>query len=176
MKNIIPIFLMYLPLVLLAQNSLEKSRVEDRAKWVGVRERIEGAVERGEITREQADERYAGFRRRMAKRNDENLGARRENLNKREQNTDLAEQYKKLGISNLNRIKNGLVENGITNIQLDAVMGAGMLRVIREAKAEGDDFEMNPRIKIYFQDRIGLTQEQIKYVEDVSVRIARRVR
>ena len=65
MKNIIPIFLMYLPLVLLAQNSLEKSRVEDRAKWVGVRERIEGAVERGEITREQADERYAGFKRRM---------------------------------------------------------------------------------------------------------------
>ena len=68
------------------------------------------------------------------------------------------------------------MENGITNIQLDAVMGAGMLRVIREAKAEGDDFEMSPRIKIYFQDRIGLTQEQIKYVEDVSVRIARRVR
>ena len=68
MKNIIPIFLMYLPLVLLAQNSLEKSRLEDRAKWEGVQERIEGAVERGEITREQADERYAGFRRRMAQR------------------------------------------------------------------------------------------------------------
>ena len=65
MKNIIPIFLMYLPLVLLAQNSLEKSRLEDRAKWVGVQERIEGAVERNEITREQADERYAGFKRRM---------------------------------------------------------------------------------------------------------------
>ena len=68
MKNIISILLLYLPLVIVAQNSLEKSRVEDRAKWVGVRERIEGAVERGEITREQADERYAGFRRRMAQR------------------------------------------------------------------------------------------------------------
>ena len=176
MKNMILILLLYLPLVLGAQNLLEKSRVEDRAIWVGFRERIEGAVERGEITREQADERYAGFRRRMAQRNNENLGTRRENLNKRVQNTDLAEQYEKLGISNLNRIKNGLVENGITNNQLDAVMGAGMLRVIREAKAEGDDFEMNPRIKNYFQDRIGLTQEQIQYVEDVSVRIARRVR
>ena len=65
MKNIIPIILLYLPLVLLAQNSLEVSRVEDRDIWVGFRERIEGAVERNEITREQADERYAGFKRRM---------------------------------------------------------------------------------------------------------------
>ena len=68
MKNIIPIFLLYLPLVLLAQNSSEKVRVEDQDKWAGVRERIEIAVERGEITREQADERYAEFRRRMAQR------------------------------------------------------------------------------------------------------------
>ena len=65
MKNIIPIFLLYLPLVLLAQNLSEKVRVEDRDKLAGVRERIEIAVERGEITREQADERYAGFKRRM---------------------------------------------------------------------------------------------------------------
>ena len=68
MKNTISILLLYLPLVLVAQNSLEKSRVEERAIWIGFRERIEGAVERGEITREQADERYAGFRRRMAQR------------------------------------------------------------------------------------------------------------
>ena len=70
MKNIILILLLYLPLVLGAQNLLEKSRVEDRAIWVGFQERIEGAVERGEITREQAGERYAEFRRRMAQRND----------------------------------------------------------------------------------------------------------
>ena len=72
MKNTISILLLYLPLVLVAQNSLEKSRVEERAIWIGFRERIEGAVERGEITREQADERYAGFRRRMTQRNKEN--------------------------------------------------------------------------------------------------------
>ena len=65
MKNIIPIFFLFLPLVLLAQNSSEKVRVEDRDKLAGVRERIEIAVERGLITREQADERYAGFKRRM---------------------------------------------------------------------------------------------------------------
>ena len=66
MQNIIPKLLLYLPLTLLAQNSLEKA---------GVRERIEAAIERGEITREQADIRYAEFRKRM-------------NSNKREQNTE----------------------------------------------------------------------------------------
>ena len=225
MKNIIPIFLMYLPLVLLAQNSLEKSRLEDRAKWEGVQERIEDAVERGEITREQADERYAGFKRRMKLRdikgenNDKSsvedkalwegfqrrieiavergeitreqadehyvefrrrMGQRnddrgRMNLNRREQNTELAAHFKKLGISDLNRIKNGLLDNGITDSQLDAVLG-GMVRLIHGSKADGKDFEMNPRLQVYFQDRIGLNQEQVLYVMDVSVRIAQRVR
>ena len=158
MKNIISILLLYLPLVIVAQNSLEKSRVEDRAKWVGVRERIEGAVERGEITREQADERYAEFRRRMA------MG-----------DTDIVGHYEKLGIKDLNRIKNALMKNGISNSQLDAVLG-GMLRVIHAAKAEGDNFEMNPRVQAYFQDRIGLAQDQTQYVKDISIRIANRLR
>ena len=158
MKNIISILLLYLPLVIVAQNSLEKSRVEDRAKWVGVRERIEGAVERGEITREQADERYAGFRRRMAMHG-----------------TDIVGHYEKLGISDLNRIKNSLMKNGISDNQIDAVLG-GMLRVIHAAKAERDNFEMNPRIQSYFQDRIGLTQDQTQYVKDISIRIAIRLR
>ena len=158
MKNIISILLLYLPLVIVAQNSLEKSRVEDRAKWVGVRERIEGAVERGEITREQADERYAEFRRRMAMRD-----------------TDTVGHYEKLGIKDLNRIKNALMKNGISNSQLDAVLG-GMLRVIHAAKAEGDNFEMNPRVQAYFQDRIGLAQDQTQYVKDISIRIANRLR
>ncbi|SVD90870.1 uncharacterized protein METZ01_LOCUS443724 [marine metagenome] len=158
MKNIILILLLYLPLVLGAQNLLEKSRVEDRAIWVGFQERIEGAVERGEITREQAGERYAEFRRRMAMRD-----------------TDIVGHYEKLGIKDLNRIKNALMKNGIFNSQLDAVLG-GMLRVIHAAKAEGDNFEMNPRVQAYFQDRIGLTQDQTQYVKDISIRIANRLR
>ena len=153
MKNIIPILLLYLPLTLLAQNSSEKA---------GVRERIETAVEQGLITREQADERYAEFRKRM-------------NLNKREQNTELEKHYNKLGVNNLDRIKKGLLNNGITDNQLDAVL-RGMIRLIHGAKADGNNFEMNPRMQIYFQDRIGLNQKQVQYVMDISVRIAQRVR
>jgi len=153
MKNIIPILLLYLPLTLLAQNSSEKA---------GVRERIETAVEQGLITREQADERYSEFRKRM-------------NLNKREQNTELEKHYNKLGVNNLDRIKKGLLNNGITDNQLDAVL-RGMIRLIQGAKADGNNFEMNPRMQIYFQDRIGLNQEQVQHVMDSSVRIAQRVR
>ena len=153
MKNIIPILLLYLPLTLLAQNSSEKA---------GVRERIETAVEQGLITREQADERYAEFKKRM-------------NLNKREQNTELEKHYNKLGVNNLDRIKKGLLNNGITDNQLDAVL-RGMIRLIQGAKVDGNNFEMNPRMQIYFQDRIGLNQEQVQHVMDSSVRIAQRVR
>ena len=153
MKNIIPILLLYLPLTLLAQNSSEKA---------GVRERIETAVEQGLITREQADERYAEFRKRM-------------NINKLEQNTELEKHYNKLGVNNLDRIKKGLLNNGITDNQLDAVL-RGMIRLIHGVKADGNNFEMNPRMQIYFQNRIGLNQEQVQHVMDSSVRIAQRVR
>ena len=153
MQNIIPTLLLYLPLTLLAQNSLEKA---------GIRERIEAAVERGEITREQADIRYAEFRKRM-------------NSNQREQNTEIEKHYNKLGVNNLGRIKRNLLSNGITDNQLEPVL-RGMIRLIHGAKADGNNFEMNPRMQIYFQDRIGLNQEQVQHVMDSSVRIAQRVR
>ena len=153
MKNIILTVLLYLPLTLLAQNSLEKA---------DIRERIETAVERGEITREQADERYAEFRKRM-------------NPNKRGQNTELEKHYNKLGVNNLARIKKNLLNNGIAENQLDQVL-RGMIRLIQVAKADGNNSEMNPRMQIYFQDRIGLNQEQVEHVINTSVRIAKRVR
>ena len=89
--------------------------------------------------------------------------------------SDIVGHYEKLGISDLNRIKNGLMKNGISDNQLDAVLG-GMLRVIHAAKAEGANFEMNPRVQAYFQDRIGITQDQTQYVKDISIRIANRLR
>ena len=174
MKRLIIILSLGLPMMLMGQKSSDINKSDDKALWEGFKRRIEIAVEQGLITPEQARERYAGFRKRMEQRNDQNLGSGRMNLNRREQNTELVAHFKKLGISDLNRIKNGLLENGITDGQLDAVLG-GMVRLIHGANAEKEDFEMNPRIQAYFQDRIGLNQEQILYVMDASVRIAQRV-
>ena len=175
MKRLIIILSLGLPMMLMGQKSSDISNSDDKALWEGFQRRIEIAVEKGLITPEQAKERYAGFRKRMEHRNDENLGSGRMNLNRSEQNTELAAHFKKLGISDLNRIKFGLLDNGITDSQLDAVLG-GMVRLIHGSKADGKDFEMNPRLQVYFQDRIGLNQEQVLYVMDVSVRIAQRVR
>ena len=175
MKRLIIILSLGLPMMLMGQKSSDISNSDDKALWEGFQRRIEIAVEQGLITPEQARERYAGFRKRMEHRNDENLGSGRMNLNKREQNTELAARFKKLGISDLNHIKSGLLNHGITYSQLDAVLG-GMVRLIHGSKADGKDFEMNPRLQVYFQDRIGLNQEQVLYVMDVSVRIAQRVR
>ena len=90
-------------------------------------------------------------------------------------NTKLEEHYTELGVNNLDRIKKGLLNNGISERQLDPVL-RGMLRLIKGAKVDGKNFEMNPRMKIYFERRIGLNQEQIQNVMDISVRIAKRVR
>ena len=175
MKRLIIILSLGLPMMIMGQKSSDISNSDDKALREGFQRRIEIAVEKGLITPEQAKERYAGFRKRMEHRNDENLGSGRMNLNKREQNTELAARFKKLGISDLNRIKSGLLNHGITYRQLDAVLG-GMVRLIHGSKADGKDFEMNPRLQVYFQDRIGLNQEQVLYVMDASVKIAQRVR
>ena len=90
-------------------------------------------------------------------------------------NTKLEEHYNELGVKNLERIKKGLLNNGISERQLDPVL-RGMIRLIKGAKVDGNNFEMNPRMKIYFERRIGLNQKQFQYVKDTSVRIAKRVR
>ena len=90
-------------------------------------------------------------------------------------NTKLEEHYNELGVKNLERIKKGLLNNGIPERQLDPVL-RGMIRLIKGAKVDGKNFEMNPRMKIYLERRIGLNQKQFQYVKDTSVRIAKRVR
>ena len=107
----------------------------------------------------------------MAQRKEGNRGPGRVARGKNEQGADIEGHFRRFGVNDLNPIKNGLIENGITHNQLDAVLG-GMLRVIHATKAEGSNFEMNPRIQAYFQDRLGLTQDQVQYVKDVSLRIA----
>jgi len=90
-------------------------------------------------------------------------------------NAKLEEHYKDLGVNNIDRIKKGLLNNGISESQLDPVL-RGMIRLIKSAKVDGQSSEMNPRMKIYFEHRVGLNQKQIQNVMDMSVRIAKRVR
>ena len=58
--------------------------------------------------------------------------------------------------------------------QLDPVL-RGMIRLIHGAKAGRESFEIDSRMKMYFQERVGLGQKEIQHVIDMSYRIARRV-
>ena len=87
--------------------------------------------------------------------------------------TKLEQHYNQLGVKDLKRIKQGLLNKGILESQIDPVL-RGMIRLIRVVKNEGYDFEMDPRMKIYFQKRVGLNQEQLEYVRGMSIRISQR--
>ena len=159
MKNVIIISILFLPIILSSQSSSETQDIRDR---------IETAVDQGLITREQAEERFARYRERLGQRNNLIVG-------KSEQKTDILTNYKKLGVNNLSRIKKSLSNNGIPDNQLDGVL-RGMLRLIHVAKSDENNYEMNPRMRNYFEDRIGLDPKQVQYVMELSIRIAKRVK
>ena len=86
---------------------------------------------------------------------------------------NLVEHYNELGVKNLERIKQGLFKNGILESQINPVL-RGMTRVIKVVKIEGYDFEMDPRMKIYFIKKVGLNESQLEYVKSISIKIAHR--
>ena len=47
-----------------------------------------------------------------------------------------------------------------------------MLRVIHKMKSEGEDFELDPRLKTYFQEELGLTDEQLELIQGLARRAA----
>ena len=48
--------------------------------------------------------------------------------------------------------------------------------MIPAAKKNGKDFSMDPRMRSYFGDRLGLNEEQIKTIRGMAARIAKRSR
>ena len=83
----------------------------------------------------------------------------------------LENNFKRIGIDNLNKLKNELLDQDIALSQLDAVLG-GMLRLIYAAKSDKENFGMNPRIEAYFKDRLDLTDAQVKYIIVLANKIA----
>ncbi|MDP6169094.1 MAG: hypothetical protein QF780_03725 [Candidatus Marinimicrobia bacterium] len=158
MKCIIMICI--LPLWLNAQQStsMPKEGLDDRKKWEVLRQRIETAVDRGDISREEADKRYASFRARAT--------------GQRVERKDLVMEshFKRLGIDDIDELKNRLLDQDIPADQLDAVLG-GMLRLVHAVKLDRENYRMNPRIEAYFKDRLGLTSSQANKILLISKEI-----
>ena len=79
--------------------------------------------------------------------------------------------FKDLGVDDLNKLKNEMLDQGIPGDRLDAVLG-GMLRLVHAARTDGENFKMNPRIEAYFKDRLGLANPQIEYLMGLATKIA----
>ena len=71
----------------------------------------------------------------------------------------------------LNIIKDQLVNQGITENQLEAVLG-GILCLTNAIKSDNQNFNMYPRLEVYFRERLSLKNSQVKYIMKYSKNLA----
>ena len=159
--KITKVIVVFFPLLLNAQDSLlsQKNKLSKREKWKILRQKTERDVDKGEISREDADKKYSRFRSHM--------------LGKKAERKDpvLENHFKKFGIDDIDQLKNHLLDKHIPIDKLDAVLG-GMLRLVHYFKSEGNNQKINPRLEAYFKGRLGLTSYHTTQVYKTARNIA----
>ena len=155
------VIVVFFPLMLNAQDSLltQNDKLSKREKWKILRQKTERDVDKGEISREDADKKYSRFRSHM--------------LGKKAERKDpvLENHFKKFGIDDIDQLKNHLLDKHIPIDKLDAVLG-GMLRLLHYFKSEGNNQKINPRLEAYFKGRLGLTSYHTTQVYKTARSIA----
>ena len=155
------VIVVFSPLILNGQDSLlsQNDKLSKREKWKILRQKTERDVDKGEISREEADKKYSRFR-------SHSLGKRAER-----KDPVLENHFKKIGIDNIDQLKNHLMDRHIPIDKLDAVLG-GMLRLVHYFKSEGNNQKINPRLEAYFKGRLGLTSYHTTQVYKTAKNIA----
>lgn len=120
---------------------------KERLEWIGIKKRVEGAVERGEMTREEANAKYERIKERMSSRDRPKDDIR-------------------------GRIIRALMENGIARESVEGVMGT-LRPIIGEMQREGDAFELDPQLHNQLEG-MGLTGKQVDVVVMLAQRLASR--
>lgn len=155
------VIVVFFPLMLNAQDSslTQNDKLSKREKWKILRQKTERDVDKGEISREDADKKYSRFRSHM--------------LGKKAERKDpvLENHFKKFGIDDIDQLKNHLLDKHIPIDKLDAVLG-GMLRLVHYFKSEGNNQKINPRLETYFKGRLGLTSYHTTQVYKTAKKIA----
>ena len=155
------VIVVFFPLMLNAQDSLlsQNDKLSKREKWKILRQKTERDVDKGEISREDADKKYSRFRSHL--------------LGKKAERKDpvLENHFKKFGIDDIDQLKNHLLDKHIPVDKLDAVLG-GMLRLVHYFKSEGNNQKINPRLEAYFKGRLGLTSYHTTQVYKTAKNIA----
>ena len=155
------VIVVFFPLMLNAQDSLlsQNDKLSKREKWKILRQKTERDVNKGEISREDADKKYSRFRSHL--------------LGKKAERKDpvLENHFKKFGIDDIDQLKNHLLDKHIPIDKLDAVLG-GMLRLVHYFKSEGNNQKINPRLEAYFKGRLGLTSYHTTQVYKTAKNVA----
>ena len=155
------VIVVFFPLMLNAQDPLlsQNDKLSKREKWKILRQKTEVGVEKGEISREDADKKYSRFRSHL--------------LGKKAERKDpvLENHFKKFGIDDIDQLKNHLLDKHIPIDKLDAVLG-GMLRLIHYFKSDENNQKINPRLEAYFKGRLGLTSYHTTQVYKTARNIA----
>ena len=155
------VIVVFFPLMLNAQDPLlsQNDKLSKREKWKILRQKTEIRVDKGEISREDADKKYSRFRSQL--------------LGKKAERKDpvLENHFKKFGIDDIDQFKNHLLDKHIPIDKLDAVLG-GMLRLVHYFKSEGNNQKINPRLEAYFKGRLGLTSYHTTQVYKTARNIA----
>ena len=155
------VIVVFFPLMLNAQDPLlsQNDKLSKREKWKILRQKTEIEVEKGEISREDADKKYSRFRSHLSGKKAERKDPVLEN------------HFKKFGIDDIDQLKNHLLDKHIPIDKLDAVLG-GMLRLVHYFKSEGNNQKINPRLEAYFKGRLGLTSYHTTQVYKTARSIA----
>ena len=80
--------------------------------------------------------------------------------------------FNRLGASEgvAKRIRHRLRQSGLTEQQAESAMG-GLLRIVHGLHSDGEHYELDPRLRHYFEDEIELTDEQIELVLGLARRV-----
>ena len=118
-------------------------------------EKLKAAVAKGELTEAEA-------RSKWAERNDEG-----------DHGAEMEGHLNRLGVSDekIDAIRKLLKEEGLTHDQIEPALG-GMLRLMHGMRSEGEDFELDPRLRRYFRKEVGLDASQITVLQGIARRIA----
>ena len=155
------VIVVFFPLMLNAQDPLlsQNDKLSKREKWKILRQKTEVEVDKGEISREDADKKYSRFRSHLSGKKAERKDPVLEN------------HFKKFGIDDIDQLKNHLLDKHIPIDKLDAVLG-GMLRLIYYFKSDENNQKINPRLEAYFKGRLGLTSYHTTQVYKTARNIA----
>ncbi len=141
--------------------------IEDRLHAVG--RRLKAAVKAGTLTEAEAWAKWAEINREYK---EEEYKEEDKDDDVDDRGSGIEGHFNRLGASEgvAKRIRHRLRQSGLTEQQAESAMG-GLLRIVHGLHSDGEHYELDPRLRHYFEDEIELTDEQIELVLGLARRV-----